>query len=405
MLKRIAVSDLRVGMYLVEFCGSWTDHPFWKERFLLKKASDLRRIVESPISEVWIDTARGADVEGDVVARSVEETQASADAVLAAVAEPAVHKRVSFEEEARLAQLLCERSKTAVTQMFGQVRLGMAFDGQQVAELVDEIAHSILRHPHAFVSLVRLKTVDEYTYMHSVAVCGLMISLARHLELSEENVYQAGMAGLLHDIGKMAIPLEILNKPGKLNDHEFGVVRQHPERGEEILAASHQVSEAVIDVCLHHHEKVDGSGYPHHLAGDQISLLGRMAAVCDVYDAVTSDRPYKQGWGPADAIRKMAEWTGHFDTQVFQAFVKSIGIYPIGSLVRLESERLAVVIEQNESSLLTPKVKVFFSARSRLPLAQTVVDLGKKPQVDRIVGRESNDTWKFKDLNALWLHQ
>lgn len=161
----------------------------------------------------------------------------------------------------------------------------------------------------------------------------------------------------------------------------------------------------MLDVCLHHHEKIDGTGYPHGLQGDGISILARMGAVSDVYDAITSDRPYKKGWLPAEAIRKMAEWSkGHFDDTVFQAFVKTVGIYPIGSLVRLTSGRLGVVIEQNPDSLLMPRVKVFFSTKSRVQIAPEVVDLARQ-QEEKIEGRESADTWGFRHLEHLWIDQ
>ncbi|MDZ7898825.1 MAG: HD-GYP domain-containing protein [Arcicella sp.] len=221
-------------------------------------------------------------------------------------------------------------------------------------------------------------------------------------DLTEDQVREAGLAGLLHDIGKMAIPNEVLNKPGKLTDSEFATVRDHPEAGSRMLIESKQVSALVLDVCLHHHEKVDGSGYPHRLEGEQISLFARMGAVCDVYDAITSNRPYKQGWDPAESIRKMAEWKGHFDPVVFQAFVKTVGIYPVGSLVRLESGRMGVVLEQQAKSLLAPKVKVFFSAKSKTPIPQEVLDLSKLVGRDKIVGRESAEEWGFRNPDEIW---
>ena len=201
----------------------------------------------------------------------------------------------------RAAQVL-KRSKQQVTSLFNEARLGKAVDPQQCLPLVEQISASLARNGSALLSLARLKTSDEYTYMHSVAVCALMIAMARQLGLSEEHVREAGEAGLLHDIGKMAIPDAILNKPGKLTDAEFGTMRSHPEAGARMLLDCRQVSALVIDVCLHHHEKFDGSGYPHRLTGEQISLFARMGAVCDVYDAITSDRPYKKGWDPAEAL-------------------------------------------------------------------------------------------------------
>ena len=142
-----------------------------------------------------------------------------------------------------------------------------------------------------------------------------------------------------------------------------------------LLAGSGATPEA-LDVCLHHHEKVNGKGYPHGLQGDEISLYSKMGAVCDVYDAITSNRPYKAGWDPAESIQKMAQWAkdGHFDERIFQAFVKSIGIYPTGSLVKLKSGRLGVVVEPGSKSLLSPMVRVFFSTKANEPIT---------PQLDR----------------------
>ncbi|VXB87531.1 HDIG domain-containing protein [Pseudomonas sp. 8BK] len=403
MLKCIAVTDVRVGMYVHEFCGAWMDHPFWKSKFLLKSEKDLQRIKASSIGELWIDVSKGLDVEDGTVSVSPEEVAAQAEAaLLAAVQSPPVNLAVSMEDEVQRAAKLCDRSKAAVVSMFGDARMGQALQFEQAGELVEEISASIMRHPNALISLARLKNADEYTYMHSVAVCALMIALARSLGLNEGQVREAGLAGLLHDIGKMAIPNDVLNKPGKLTDNEFAQVRDHPEAGSRMLIDSKQVSALVLDVCLHHHEKVDGSGYPHRLVGEQISLYARMGAVCDVYDAITSNRPYKQGWDPAESIRKMAEWKGHFDPVVFQAFVKTVGIYPVGSLVRLESGRIGVVMEQQAKSLLAPRVKVFFSAKSKTPIPQEILDLSKLVGRDRIVGRESAEEWGFRDVEELW---
>lgn len=390
-------------MYINEFCGSWMEHPFWKAKFLLEGDKDLQRIRDSGIDEVWIDVSKGLDLPAGRAAQSEAEVAAQVEESLLAVATTPVAKRAALDEEVRRAHKLCARSKSAVVAMFSEVRMGQAIDAGQVVELVEEISASVLRNPNALISLARLKNSDEYTYMHSVAVCALMIALARQLGLSEEQVREAGMAGLLHDIGKMMIPDDILNKPGKLTDSEFDTVRSHPLAGGKILMDSQQVSAMVLDVCLHHHEKVDGSGYPHRLMGDQISLFARMGAVCDVYDAITSDRPYKNGWDPAESIRKMAEWCkGHFDEAVFKAFVKSVGIYPTGSLVRLESGRLGVVMDQHETSLLTPRVKVFFSAKSKAPIPQQIIDLAKLVGREKIVGRESQEDWNFPNLEELW---
>lgn len=403
MLKKVAVEDLRLGMYLVEFCGSWTEHPFWRERFLLKSANDLEKIRASSIREVWIDSEKGLDIDGRAPVKEISEASSAESVLCDGLPEKVTLKQsYALDCEVREASRLCSESKKAIIEMFRQARMENAVKIDEAHGIVSQITESVVRNPHALISLARLKSANEYTYMHSIAVCGLMIGLARQLGLSGEMVNEAGMAGLLHDLGKMAVPLDILDKPGRLTDDEFRVIYQHPEWGARILEGCQNVSSSVIDVCLHHHEKVDGTGYPDRLAGEQISLLGRMAAVCDVYDALTSDRPYKKGWGPAEAIKKMAEWEGHFDKAVFQSFVKFIGIYPVGSLVRLESSKLAVVIAQSPASLLKPVVKVFFSIPSSTLIPTRILDLGAVSCNDRIVARESLRDWEFKNLEKLW---
>jgi putative nucleotidyltransferase with HDIG domain len=405
MLKRISVQQLQVGMHLKEFCGSWMDHPFWRTSFVITDPKDIASIHASSIKEVWIDVSKGLDVEAGVPAVSQAESEAEVDAELhrAAQAERKV-EAVPMAVELEKAKKICAKSKEAVTSMFHEARMGKSVDTEAAQQLVEEISDSITRNPGAFISLARLKTADDYTYMHSVAVCALMVALAKQLGLDDEQTRQAGIAGLLHDLGKALMPMDVLNKPGKLTDAEFAIIKTHPQEGHRMLQSGSNVSPAALDVCLHHHEKVDGSGYPEGLAGAQISLLARMGAVCDVYDAITSNRPYKAGWDPAESLRKMAEWSkGHFDPTIFQAFVKSLGIYPTGSLLRLSSGRLGVVVEQSEKSLLTPKVKVFFSTRSNMRIPPVLVDLSVPDSKEKITNREDPDKWRFPDLDELWL--
>jgi HD-GYP domain-containing protein (c-di-GMP phosphodiesterase class II) len=269
--------------------------------------------------------------------------------------------------------------------------------------LVDEIAGSVHRNPGALVSLARLKNKDDYTYLHSMAVCALMVALGRQIGMTEAECRAAGMAGLLHDIGKALVPLHVLNKPGKLTPAEYAVVQTHAERGHALLTAEPGAAGAdALDVVLHHHEKLDGSGYPHGLAGEGISRLARMGAICDVYDAITSNRPYKAGWDPAESLARMASWNGHFDPALFAAFVQSLGIYPTGSRVRLESGRLAVVIEQNAGALLAPVVNVFYVIRTGLRLRPQRLDLSSPGCTDRIVARDDGKCGDFGSLDELW---
>lgn len=401
MLKKIKTEHLQVGMHLHELCGSWMEHPFWRTKFTLKDADDVRKVRESGITEVWIDVEKGDDLPE---AETLEQVEAQVEQILQQVAAPEiVSKKISFREEAARAAKICATAKEAVVSMFQEVRMGKAISAEAAGELVDEISSSVMRNPGALISLARLKTADDYTYMHSVAVCALMVALARQLGMDAEQIRLAGMSGLLHDLGKALMPMKVLNKPGKLTDEEFAIIKSHPVEGHRLLVEGGSVGEIPLDVCLHHHEKIDGSGYPDRLTGDQISLFAKMGAVCDVYDAITSNRPYKPGWDPAESIRKMTEWCkGHFDERVFQAFVKSIGIYPTGSLVRLTSGRLAVVVEQSEKSLLAPCIKIFFSTKSQAYITPELVDLSRPGTSEKIVAREDAAKWGIKDLDRFW---
>lgn len=404
LLKKIRVEDLRLGMYITEFCGSWVEHPFWRTRFLLSNPKDLKSILNSGIEEVWIDGSRGDDVSSAAASESMELFQGRVESRAGKVAVAGDHLQSStMEDELVQARKILHLSKNAMAEMFSDARMGNTVDMGVACNIVEQISNSIVRNPCALISLSRLKQADEYTYMHSVAVAALMMALARELKFDEVGVKEAGIAGLMHDLGKAVMPLDILNKPGKLTEHEFGIMKAHPGQGGEMLLSQGIPADSVtVDVCLHHHEKMDGSGYPHGLIGDQISTLAKMGAICDVYDAITSDRPYKDGWDPAVSIQKMMSWSGsHFDPVVFQSFVKTVGIYPVGSLVRLSSGKLAIVIEQSEGSLLRPIVRMFYSVNRARKISPVVMDLSRPGCDESIVQRENPKDWGLSDVHVL----
>jgi putative nucleotidyltransferase with HDIG domain len=399
MLKKIAISQVRTGMFVDSVEGSWLQHSLWKTRFLIKDTEMLLRVQKSGASECWIDVSQGADVriEGSS-SRSPVTVQPSESP--APAPKPVVRK--SMADELQNASDVLKRSKAAVVSLFAEARMGNLVNTDECAPVVNDIVASVDRNGDALISLCRLKMADEYTYMHSVSVCALMVSLGRQLGLDDATCRDAGMAGLLHDLGKAAMPQEIINKPGKLTDEEFTIIKSHPVRGHEMLLAAGVDNERVLDVARHHHERMDGTGYPDKFSADSISLIARMSAVCDVYDAVTSNRPYKAGWDPAESVSKMASWQGHFDPVVLQTFIKTIGIYPTGSLVRMASGKLGVVVEQNPTRLTAPKVKLFFSTTSGLPFEPKLVDLTESHVRDKIVAREPPENWSFGYLNDLW---
>ena len=404
MRKKISVDELEPGMYLEEICGSWINSPFWRSRFVVSDPQDIALLRASKVREVWIDVAKGDDVWPATDRAPLTSLKPPAeDPAIAAPAQVASRAPVPIAEELVRARQICAAGKEAVTSMFREARMGNAVDSASIGNLVEEISDSVARNNIALISLARLKTADDYTYMHSVAVCAMMIALARKLGHDEEQVRSAGVAGLLHDVGKMLLPTEILNKPGKLTDTEFLVIKSHPVRGHAFLLEASHIDPVALDVCLHHHEKVDGSGYPEGLKGPEISLMAKMAAVCDVYDAITSNRPYKSGWDPSESLRQMGLWaSGHFDLSVFHAFAKTMGIYPVGSLVRLSSGHIGVVTGQTKASLTKPIVKVFHVIATGKRVEPFMQDLSARSCKEKIIAREDPAQWNFADLNALW---
>ncbi|MCD6674747.1 MAG: HD-GYP domain-containing protein [Burkholderiaceae bacterium] len=414
MRERIRVDRLEIGMYVESLCGKWIDHPFWRTRFLIRDERELASLRASGVAECWIDRSKGVACPVRPAETASQAAHDGAGEVAEAEAggpgepaggtpgdEPAA--RVRYEEEVERAAVVCAQAARATQSLFREARLGRAIELERCAEVAQQIAESATRHPAALVSLARVRTHHTYTFMHSVAVCALMTSLARQLGFDEAATRDAALAGLLHDIGKAGIGLEILDKPGRLVDEEFVTIKRHSEIGYRMLCDNSATNEVVLLACLHHHERFDGNGYPAGLAGEAIPYAARLNAVCDVYDAITSARPYKQAWDPAESIAKMAAWTkaGQFDPAVFRAFVNMLGIYPVGSLVRMKSERLAIVVDQNPRLPAQPCVKVFWSARSSVPVRLERIDLSAPGVADRIVARESNAQWGFRHLPQL----
>lgn len=413
MLKKITVDEVVPGMYVHELCGSWFDNPFWAPSFVLRDTADVYKLQASGVRDLWIDTARSQLISSEQSeepdapdVNTGEDTGENSDRSQDKVFAFPTQHATSLQDEVLRAAKVVQQSRDAVAKMFGDARMGRIADASAAMPIVDEIATSVLRNSDALISLVRLKQADDYTYMHSVAVCAMMVALAKQLKKPEARIRDLGLAGLLHDIGKMAIPVDILNKPGKLTDTEFFHVKQHPSAGYAMLKETKNIPAIVLDVCLHHHERFDGQGYPARQKGEEISLAARMGAICDVYDAITSNRPYKQGWSPAISLQKMALWTkeGHFDQKVFAAFVKCVGIYPVGTLVKLKSNRLGIVIS-NDKSLLRPIVKIFFSATSNSYISPQKIDLSVANATEGISSVEEPEDWKFKSIEKFWIEQ
>src|SRR5690606_34462754 len=368
MIKKVPVSQLCVGMYVHDLGGSFLDHSFWRSRFLIQNERKLRRVQESKLDWVLIDTSRGVDVSTGgpapaAPAAAPVSAAAGAPQPPAPAAAPAPERSSPEQQAFDDAKDIIEGSREQAKQLFADADLEGKIDLRQIEGLVQDMADSIEAHPDALTGLARIKRADQYLYAHSVAVAALMPSLARTLDLSEDQIRLAGMAGLLHDIGKVRDPGEASGKLGRPIQPVQEIQQKHPQTGAEMLRQDSSVPPEVVDVCLHHHERIDGKGFPDGLAGENISLLARMAAICNFYDEVTSTRPFKKGWDPAFALYKMLKSEGQFDPDVLGVFVRTVGRYPLGSIISLTQSELGLVVAQNPDTPELPVVKIFYSIR------------------------------------------
>jgi HD-GYP domain-containing protein (c-di-GMP phosphodiesterase class II) len=392
-IKQIHVSQLRAGMYLHKLGDDWMNHPFWRRSFVLKSA-DLKKIAEAGIDFAWIDIDKGLDEALPEVRQGLEEPEVDYMFMptLPPPTEPMPIETAEMEEiDLHRVNQLCTNASSAIDRLLKDARLGRALDLAECREVVEEIVDHVMGNAAALIMVVRLKSHDEDSYMHSVTVCALMISLAKQLSFNRRQMCEAGLSGLVHDVGKALVPMELLNKPGKLTADEYRLVKTHSQRGHALLAQSARPCAMAMEVCLHHHERMDGSGYPHGLTGDAISLFAKMAGICDVYDALTSNRAHRARLDPTSALRVMNARTGQFDPKLFQSFVKTIGIYPIGTVVKLHSQMLAVVVGHDADNLLQPRVKVFYSLRAQESVDPYNLALASERCTDEIVDIEPSN--------------
>lgn len=391
-------------MYIHDLSCDWMTHPFMRNRFLLTSAGEIRKIVQAGIHDVVIDSSRGLDVQ---YAPTLAESRARTEEAMVelAMAAPPVVQQVPLAAELKRAAAVRSQAAGLVKSVMQDVRLGRAVQVEQVGSMVETITESILRNPGALVGLVRIKSADDYTFLHSVAVCTLLVAFCRSRGMDATTTYQAGLGGLLHDTGKALVPEHILNKPGRLTEEEFDIIRRHPRDGYDLLRQSPEIGPIPLDITLHHHERRDGSGYPDKQAEGSISELAQMAAIVDVYDALTSDRCYHKGMPAAEALRKIFEWSKfHFSPALVQEFIRCVGIYPVGTLVLLESGRLGVVTELHETKLLEPKVNVFFHTGRKAYITPVSIDLSRpmgKGGADRIVSHEPPSKWQVDPMRFL----
>ena len=360
--KKISMDQLEVGMFMEADIKEGAKGASSKNVLLLGKgvlitsANQIRRLKEAGLTNVTIDTSKGKDIPGgQVVAAPVQIKEAKKQ-------KPPGGRQAFFREEVKVAQKIRGASVKVVKEFMHNAATGASIDTQKVTLAAKTLTGSIFRNVDALLSLTALKNYSEHTYTHSVNVCVLTLAIAHATGVTEEETTEIGVGGLLHDVGKSIIPLSILDKPGPLTQEERQTIMNHPVESERILREQGQMSEAAIAIAAQHHEKVNGSGYPRGLSGDQMHPFASMSAVADVYDALTSARPYKPGLPPHIALRVVFDGKGtEFKDSVVETFIKSLGIYPVGSFVKLNTGEMGIVMEVNPEDSVRPKVGILFT--------------------------------------------
>ncbi|MGX0938053.1 cyclic di-GMP phosphodiesterase [Cupriavidus metallidurans] len=390
MLRRIKAEQLQVGMFVSRLGGPWINHPFWRSRFLVSSDEQIEQILAANVQDVWIDILKGRNLPmqgAPEVADSEADAQPESD----------------FEDELEHARELIKSGRAVIGSIFNDVRMGHALETNGALLLVDSASTSLSRHSQALLAMARLKAKDDYTYLHSYSVCALMIAVGRTLKLPDGEVRELGLAGLVHDIGKLTLPESLLMKAGDLSPAEYEQMRRHPSAGYRILNEARLYTNIPLDVCVHHHERVDGKGYPFGLFENEISVHAKIAAICDTYDSLTSPRPNHLAWSPARAMEYIAVRVDTlFDRRVFKAFTRTVGIYPLGTVLRLRSGRLAVVCGQNANEPLRPRVMTFYSVSQSAPLPQEVLDLTHCE--DSVIAFEDARQWGFTDEQLMAMY-
>ena len=370
MKNQINIEYLKEGMYVSELDRPWLESPFLFQGFLVNSDEELTQL-RSLCDFVVIDLEKGDDL--DV---SISHVAALNTKFVNLEQRERREITVSFEQEINEARKIHARTRTQIDSMFDDVRMGKNLDVSGAKEVVSGMVDSIVRNPDAMQWLTNLRKRDEYTAIHSLNVCIFALTFGRYLGLTEDELNELGVGALLHDIGKMRVPLEILNKEGKLTDEEYATVRQHAQDGYEILKSSKGLPPSTADIAHSHHERKSGNGYPLGLKEDEIHLYARVVSIVDIYDAITSDRVYHHGMNTLDALKNMFEWReDDLDSELVERFIQCLGIYPIGSLVELNTDEVGIVISVSQGRRLTPMIMLVRNTAKQVMMPPKLIDL------------------------------
>lgn len=372
-IKRpIPVTGLKIGMKVVELDRPWLETPFILQGFSIESLEEIDQI-SGYCEYVYIEENEDQWLKPEE--RSILE-QPSARRIYP---QKALNKQSFSDAKSKI-----DSGRQLTRSFMDDVRLGKAINIEEVKTTISGCVKSILHNPDALLWMGKIRKKDEYTAEHCFNVGLLAMTFGRHLGASEEELNVLGLCGILHDVGKMRTPLDVLNKEGRLSAEEFGIMKSHPVDGRDILMAHKGVHPSAVDVCYSHHEALDGTGYPRALKANNISDLSRMVTICDVYDAITSERVYKKGQSSLEALKVLYQNRGtKFDKRLVTEFIECMGLYPPGSIVELKNQEVGIVISTNYRHRHLPKVLIIRD-KDKMPMRETVIDL------EKMAGQENN---------------
>lgn len=391
MRIKVDVEQVRIGMYVAALDRPWLESPFLFQGFVVETEDDLETL-RKHCNYVFIDDVKSRD--SDEVRRLIKELGVTAEAprprtrMTTERAEQATAE--SFRHNIGRAVETFRRSTGGVIKFFNDMRLGKSVETEDAKAVVSELVTTISSNVNTALWLTNLRQQHEATASHCLNTSILALAFARHLGYSHEQLEEVGMGALLHDLGIARVPSAILNKPGNLSEDEFEIVKKHPRDGYHVLRLTRQIPDGALDIVLHHHERVNGSGYPDGLKDDQIREPVRIVAIADMYDSMTTERVYRKAMTPQDALTAMHKRAeGDFGKRLMEEFIKCVGIYPIGSLVLLNSGALGVVVSSNPEARLKPLILVVRDEDGREVMPRKLVNLAT------LSGRASAAAWSI----------
>lgn len=361
--KKIHVSEIQLGMWVSELDRDWLDTPFMMQGFEVKSMADIEALAKH-CQHVWVDV--------------VEETWSGRPALEKVKPKPkprVLKNQVSSADENRQIYGTYKQARTVTRSILDEIRLTSFIDTDKAKDVVNDCVGSVIRNPDALLWLSKIRSRDEYTSEHCLNVCIMAIAFGRQLGYEGSELFELGVCGLLHDVGKMKVPDDVLNKPGPLSEEEFRIIQSHTEHGRDLLMAAGSDSARAVEAAWCHHERPDGKGYPRGLKGNEISRTAMIISIVDAYDAMTAERCYKPAKTPTEALKIMYECRGtHFDGELVDHFIQTVGLYPPGTVVELVSGQAGLVIEANPNFKHLPKV-IILRDYLKQPVDEQMVDL------------------------------